>query len=108
MYDLKIVTSAEVEIKPTESPEKVEKAVTNLLNNPQIMNKKVMGKNVIISKTYGRDGLKKLYNLFRNQSTRDAARKVLLFNIQENQIIFYDNKQAAYMKHFSFTQPEVK
>lgn len=103
---MKIVVIAEVEIKPTESLEKVENAVKNLLNNTKIINKKIMGKNVIIAKTEGKDGLKKLYNLFRNQSIRDAARKVLLSNIQENQIIFFANKQAAYVKHFSFSQPE--
>jgi predicted RNA binding protein with dsRBD fold (UPF0201 family) len=44
LYDLKIVAVAEVEIEPTESLEKVENAVKNLLNNPKIINKKIMGK----------------------------------------------------------------
>jgi len=49
--------------------------------------------------------LTKLYNLLRRERIRDAARAVLFGGMSERTIVFYLNKQVAYVGHVSFSQP---
>jgi predicted RNA binding protein with dsRBD fold (UPF0201 family) len=51
------------------------------------------------------DTLTKLYNLLRRERIRDAARGVLYEGLSEKSIIFYLNKQVAYVGHVSFSKP---
>jgi len=60
---------------------------------------------LLIAKARGVDGLTKLYNLLRRERIRDAARGVLFEGLGEKSIIFYLNKQVAYVGHVSFSKP---
>lgn len=54
------------------------------------------------------DTLTKLYNLLRRERIRNAARGALYEGLNQKSIIFYLNKQVAYMGHVSFSQPEAE
>jgi predicted RNA binding protein with dsRBD fold (UPF0201 family) len=47
----------------------------------------------------------RFYDLLRRERILDAARKVLFRGIQGKKIVFYLNKQVAYVGHISFSQP---
>jgi hypothetical protein len=100
-----IKVKAEAEIKPTEDPEKVKRAIQNLILNPAIKTFQTGEKSLLIAEAEGEDGLSKLYNLFRQERIRDAARKLLFKGMKGNTITFYLNKQVAYVEHISFCKP---
>jgi len=100
-----IKVKAETEIKPTEDPEKVKRAIQNLILNPTIETSQTEEKSLLIAEVEGEDGLSKLYNLFRQERIRDAARKLLFRGMKGNTITFYLNKQVAYVGHISFCKP---
>jgi predicted RNA binding protein with dsRBD fold (UPF0201 family) len=58
-----------------------------------------------VGKTRGIDGLTKLSNLLRRERIRDAARGVLFEGLSGKFIVFYLNKQVAYVGHVSFSKP---
>lgn len=91
----------ETEINPTEDPEKVKRAVENILGSAEFEIREGM----IAAKAKGMNGLTKLYNLLRRERIRDAARSVLFDGLSKNSITFYLNKQVAYVGHISFSQP---
>ena len=89
-------------VNPTEDISKVKIAIENLIYNPQ---SKIVSKNnekIIVARAKNRDDLKKIYDLFNQQRIRNVARMVMKKGLQERGIIFYVNKQAAYMKRISF------
>jgi len=100
-----IKVKAEAEVRPTEDPEKVKRALQNLILNPTIETAQIGGKSLLIAEAEGEDGVSKLYNLFRQERIRDAARKLLFKGMQGNTITFYLNKQVAYVGHISFCNP---
>jgi len=95
----------EVEINPTEDPEKVRKAVENIFGSLEFEAKPYGRGSLLVAKTKGIDGLTKLYNLLRRERIRDAARGVLFDGLGEKSIVFYLNKQVAYAGHISFSKP---
>ena len=95
----------ETEINPTEDLEKVKKAIENIIYNAEFEIKEEKDKSVLIAKAYGLNSLVKLQNLFKTERIRDAARAVLLRGLNEETITFYLNKQVAYVKHISFSEP---
>lgn len=96
---------AETEIRPTEDPEKVKRAVQNLILTPTLETVQTGEKLLLTAKAEGKDGLSKLHNLFRQERIRDAARKLLFRGMREGTITFYLNKQVAYVGHISFCKP---
>jgi len=95
----------EVEVNPTEDPEKVRRAVENIFGSVEFEVKPHGRGNLLIAKTKGMDGLTKLYNLLRRERIRDAARGMLFDGLGEKSIVFYLNKQVAYAGHISFSKP---
>ena len=95
----------EVEVNPTEDPEKVRMAVKNIFGSIEFEVKPHGRGSLLIAKTKGIDGLTKLYNLLRRERIRDAARGVLFDGLGEKSIVFYMNKQVAYAGHISFSKP---
>ena len=95
----------EVEVNPTEDPEKVRRAVENIFGSVEFEVKPHGRGSLLIAKTKGIDGLTKLYNLLRRERIRDAARGVLFDGLGEKSIVFYLNKQVAYAGHISFSKP---
>ena len=96
----------EAEVRPTEDREKVEKAVTNVLRG-QVDHKEIdkwTGKVFIEGKD--QSSLERLRMIFQRDRIRAAARSVLRRSIEDNRIVFFLNKQAAYAGHVSFSAPE--
>jgi hypothetical protein len=94
----------EVDINPTESEEKVNAAVTNILGNAKIAIKPMSKGSLLTAEAEGQDSLLKLRNLMRNDRVRDASRKTLFRSIRGNTIKFCLNKQVAFAGHISFCE----
>jgi len=95
----------QADVNPTEDEAKVKRAVENLFSNLEFEVKPQMRGSLLTARTRGLDGLTKLYNVLRRERIRDAARTVLYGGLSENSIIFYLNKQVAYVGHLSFSEP---
>lgn len=92
----------EVEIRPTENPDKVKRAVENIMDPDEIRVEELAGSLILIAESRGLHGLAKLYRLLRQQRILDAARSVLRKSVQGNRIVFHLHKQAALMGKVSF------
>jgi len=99
-----VTVLAETEINPTESEEKVETAVCNVLGNFSMAIKPERKSSVLTAEASGQDSLVKLRSLLRTDRIRDAARKVLFRSIRGNNISFCLNKQVAFAGHISFSE----
>jgi len=98
----------EAEIHPTEDPERVRQAVENILWNPEFEVKPLERVSLLTARAKGRESLTKLYNLLRRERIRDAARTLLIQGRRGKSLVFYLNKQVAYMGHLSFSEPEAE
>ncbi|MCD6445814.1 hypothetical protein J7L49_03405 [Candidatus Bathyarchaeota archaeon] len=94
-----------VEVNPTESEEKVRRAVENLFSNIPLKLEKSGGGNFLTGEAEGLDVLSKIYNMLRRERIRDAARAVFFSRLEGKTITFYLNKQAAFAGHISFSEP---
>jgi len=95
----------EVDINPTENEDKVKRAVENMFSNLELEFKPQRQGALLIGRGKGMDALTKLYNLLRREKIRDAARSVLYEGLSGKSIVFYLNKQVAYVGHVSFSNP---
>ena len=102
----KITVHIEAEINPTEDPEKVKKAVENIVWNAEYTVKPQHRGSLLIAEAESTDSLTKIHNLLRRERIRDAARTVLFGGLSEKSLVFYLNKQVAYVGHLSFSDPE--
>lgn len=94
----------EVEINPTESEEKVKRAVENVFGNIPTQIKPLAKGSLLTAEAKGLEALAKLYNLLRRERIRDAARGALFEGLSEDTITFYLNKQVAFAGHLSFSK----
>lgn len=94
----------EVEINPTESEEKVKRALENIFGNAPVQLKPLAAKKLMVINARGLESLTKLYNLLRRERICDAARGVLLEGVSGNTITFFLNKQVAFAGHISFSK----
>jgi hypothetical protein len=94
----------ETEINPTESEEKVKKAVENVFGNIQIKTQPSYKGSLLTAEAKGLEALTKLYNLLRRERIRDAARGALFKGLSGKTISFCLNKQVAYAGHISFSE----
>lgn len=99
----KTTVYVETKVHPTEDPEKVKRAVENVLGNMNFEEKPVKQGSLLMAEAV--NGLTKLQNLLRRERIRGAARVVLLQGTSGKTITFYLNKQAAYAGHVSFSSP---
>jgi hypothetical protein len=95
----------EADINPTENEDKVKRAVENMFGNLEIEVKPQRQGSLLVGRGRGLDSLTKLYNLLRREKIRDAARGVLYDGVNGKSIVFYLNKQVAYVGHVSFSNP---
>jgi len=95
----------EAEINPTESEDKVKRAVENIFGNVPVRVKPVRDGSLLVAKAEGLEALTKLYNLLRRERIRDATRGVLFEGLNGKTITFHLNKQVAYAGHVSFSKP---
>jgi len=98
----------EAEVSPTEDIEKVRKAVENVFGNVEFEVRPKKRGSILFGKAKGLDGLIKLQNLLRRERIRNAARGALFEGLSEKSMIFYLNKQVAYVSHISFSRPEAE
>ncbi|MBC7131327.1 hypothetical protein H5T51_09015 [Candidatus Bathyarchaeota archaeon] len=94
----------EAEVNPTESEEKVRRAVENIFGGVPLEFKLFPRGGLLVGAAKGVEALYKLYNLLRRERILDAARSVLFEGVSGNIITFYLNKQVAYVGHVSFSK----
>lgn len=100
----KVSVYVEAEINPTESEEKVKRAVENIFGNIQFKTQPLYKGSLLTAEAKGLEALTKLYNLLRRERIRDAARGVLFNGLSGKTISFCLNKQVAYAGHVSFSE----
>jgi predicted RNA binding protein with dsRBD fold (UPF0201 family) len=101
-----VSVQVEVEINPTESEEKVKRAVENMFGNVEFETKPLPnGGSLLTGLSKSIDALTKLQNLLRRERIRDASRKALYEGLGSKSLTFYLNKQVAYVDHVSFCKP---
>jgi hypothetical protein len=94
----------EVEINPTESEEKVKRALENVFGSIPVEIKMLRKRSLLIAEAAGTEALSKLYNMLRRERIRDAARKTLFEGLDGKTVSFCLNKQVAYAGHISFSK----
>lgn len=94
----------EVEINPTESEDKVKRAVENVLGSILMQVKPLHKGSLLVAEAEGLEALTPLCNLLRRERIRNAARRVLFEGLNGNVISFCLNKQVAYAGHLSFSK----
>ncbi len=100
-----ISTCVRTTVSSTEDQGKVEQAIRNIVAVNEVnIESKSSEQSVLVAKGYGREVLTRLKDLIRQEGIRDAARRELLSGTSEGRIIFFLNKQVAYVGHVSFSK----
>ena len=99
-----VTIRVETAVYPTETEEKVKKAVINLFSNMALQIKPFYLGSVLTTEAKGQEKLVKLRNVLRNDRVRDAARRVLFGSLRCGPISFCLNKQVAFAGHVSFSE----
>jgi len=93
-------------INPTEDPEKVERAVRNLVGEAvELRTVRVGELQTIVGEGEGLECLKRLKHLLRVRMIRDAAREAMMRSISGNTLTIHLNRHAAYAGKASLTEP---
>jgi len=100
----KVDVCVEVEVNPTESEDKVKRAVENVFGSIPLQIRPLRKGNLMVAEAKGLEALAKLYNLLRRERIRSAARKAFFEGLKGNVISFCLNKQVAYAGHVSFSK----
>ena len=103
-----ITVRIEADVNPTESEEKVEKAIWNLFGNVPTESKPAYRGSVLTAEAKGQEALATLRNILRRDRIRDASRKALRGGLRGDTISFCLNKQVAYAGHVSFSEAEAE
>jgi len=97
---------SETEVRPTEDPAKVKKAVTNILRGEVEVRQVDEWSGKVILEGKDQSSLERFRMILQRDRIRAAARSVLRRSVEGDRIIFYLNKQAAHAGHVSFSAPE--
>ncbi len=100
----KISVHVETEIGPTESEEKVRKAVENIFGGVPIQTKPLRRGSVLVVEATGLSALSNFQNLLRREHIRSAARAVFYEGLEKMAVSFCLNKQVAFVGHISFSK----
>ena len=101
----RVEVHVEVEVNPTEDLDKVKGAVEKILGSLEFRTGSRDWGTLLIARVKGINGLTKLRDLLRRERIRAAARRVFFGGLNEKSIVFYLNKQVAYVGHISFSKP---
>ncbi len=94
--------TAKAHLNPTESEEKLEKAITNLFGDFPLRRSKEHGVTYIVLEAEGIDALRQLKQRIASDRIRDATRAMLSRWAAKNEkVTFHLNRQAAYANHVS-------
>ncbi|MCS7132488.1 MAG: hypothetical protein N3F65_03295 [Nitrososphaeria archaeon] len=105
MGALSVLVRVEAEIYPTEDPDKVFKAVENIFPRLKLQVRWFDRSAVVEGSGEGLEVLENFKKLLRERRIRAAARSILKTSISGGILLFYLNKQAAYVGKVSFTEP---
>ncbi len=94
----------DADVNPTEDLEKVMVAVKNIFGEFPLEVKDEADRKRLFGEKEGLEPLLKLQEILRIERIRDAARALLMSSVEDEEINFYINKQAAYCGHVSFSQ----
>lgn len=83
----------EASVSPSEDPEKVAKAMGEVLGGPPDRTKKTQ---MSIMMESGAEGLSKIHDQFRDRHVRATARRLALGSLQSGRFTLMLNRQAAY------------
>ena len=103
-----VTVHVEVDVNPTESEEKVKKAVWNLFGDIPTELKLAQKGAVLTADAKGQETLSTLRNVLRRDHIRDASRKALYQGLRGDTLVFYLNKQVAFAGHVSFSEAEAE
>ncbi len=96
----------EVEIRPTEDPQKVEHVIKNFFEPESIDLETIGYSKLLVAKARTLRSLAKLHRLLRLQRILDAARGVLRKSVSGNRLVFYLHKQALAVGKLSFVSSD--
>jgi predicted RNA binding protein with dsRBD fold (UPF0201 family) len=99
-----ITFSVHTEINATESIEKVVKAVTNIFPNTRPKINVIYNSKILQAELKDEESLIRFKDMLRLDHIRDAARKALSKGVSEKNIVFFLNKQVAFVNHISFSE----
>jgi len=94
-----------VPIFPSEDISKVKEAVSNLLETPNFNEIQINGTTYLACILEERAGLDKLREMIKKERIRNATRRILRKDRTEETLVFFLNKQAAYVGRVSFSKP---
>ncbi len=97
---------AEAEVKPTESVERVKKALTNLVSGTSEITASVDNYGSVRLFGDGQNSLERFRMIIQRDRIRAAARAQLFKGMEDERIVVHLNKQVAYAGHVSFSAPE--
>ena len=93
-----------VPVYPSEDIDKVKQAVSNLLITPNFNELQINGITYLTCILEERSELDKLRDLLEKERIRNAARRLLRKNRSKDRLVFFLNKQAAYVGRVSFSE----
>ncbi len=99
-----IILHVDAEVNPTESEDKVKKAIENMFGNINAIARPMRKGSILVAEAHGKEPLIKFYNLLCREHIRAAARTVLLGGMDGKTVCFCLNKQVAYVGHVSFAR----
>jgi predicted RNA binding protein with dsRBD fold (UPF0201 family) len=105
---MEITVYLEADVNPTESENKVQKAISNLFGDLPIETKPMHKGSILTAQAKGQETLSVLRNILARDRIRDASRKVLHDGMKSDSLTFYLNKQVAFAGHVSFSEAEAE
>jgi predicted RNA binding protein with dsRBD fold (UPF0201 family) len=99
-----LILHVDAEVNPTESEDKVKKAIENMFGNINLTAKPLKKGSILVAEVNGKEPLVKFYNLLYREHIRTAAKTVLLSGMDKKTVNFCLNKQVAFAGHVSFAQ----
>jgi len=105
---MEITVYLEADVNPTESENKVQKAISNLFGDLPIETKPMHKGSILTAQAKGQETLSVLRHILARDRIRDASRKVLHDGMKSDSLTFYLNKQVAFAGHVSFSEAEAE
>ena len=104
-----LIVEVEAIVNPTEELEKVEKALKNIFPTMAFESISMDNERILLKgRSEEVQSLSNLREILKQERIRNTARSIMLSSITDNCIVFSLNKQAAYAKHVSFSDPEIE
>jgi len=104
-YDVKL--EVEAYLYSTENIDKVKSAINNIFKDLNYEIKDIENNvQLIIGRASSLEALEKFRDLLKQDRIRDAARATMIRSKSNDSMVFYLNKQVAFVSHISFSMSE--